>query len=160
MNSHTEPENNPTVAHELTDANSVAVTKFGIALALTVVLVQLILWWTFDHFSSTEARLNPPVPAIIKQQAPTQPPEPRLQGNPRLDLKKMRDGEDAVLNHYGWVDRERGVVHIPIARALDLVAARGLPQFAAQPGVRAPRGRNPADTGPGSAFGAKPASPR
>lgn len=160
MNSHTEPQSNPTVAHERTDANSLAVTKFGIALALTVVLVQLILWWTFDHLSSTETRLNPPVPAVIKQQAPTQPPEPRLQGNPRIDLKKMRDGEDAVLNHYGWVDQQRGIVHIPISRALDVVAARGLPRFAAQPGVRATAGKNPGDTGPGRAFGANPTTPR
>ena len=35
--------------------------------------------------------------------------------------------EDQVLRTYGWLDRERGVVRIPIERALELVAKEGLP---------------------------------
>ncbi|HVZ23631.1 MAG TPA: hypothetical protein VG871_21305 [Vicinamibacterales bacterium] len=31
-----------------------------------------------------------------------------------------------TLNSYGWVDRSRGVVHIPIERAMELVAKEGL----------------------------------
>ena len=31
------------------------------------------------------------------------------------------------LNSYGWVDREHGVVRIPIEQAIDLLATRGLP---------------------------------
>ena len=36
----TEPESNPVVAHEQTDANALAITQFGIALVLIVVLTQ------------------------------------------------------------------------------------------------------------------------
>jgi hypothetical protein len=43
----------------------------------------------------------------------------------------MHQEEDEVLNHYGWVDPDRGVVRIPVERALDIVAQRGLPQFKA-----------------------------
>jgi hypothetical protein len=161
VNPHTDPENNPTVAHEPTDADWHAITKFGIALALTVMVVQLALWWMFDHFSSRAARLSPPVPALIKEQAPKEPPEPRLQGNPRLDLTKMRANEDSVLHHYGWVDPERGVVRIPIERALELAAMRGLPKFQPQPGVPpAKTAPNSGDTAPGRAFGAKRPPPR
>ena len=31
------------------------------------------------------------------------------------------------LNSYGWIDRSRGVVRIPIGRAMDLILQRGLP---------------------------------
>src|SRR5438552_3495509 len=42
-------------------------------------------------------------------------------------LKQLRATEDAALNTYGWVDRSKGVVHIPIQHAIDLILERGLP---------------------------------
>ena len=35
--------------------------------------------------------------------------------------------QNQELNQYGWVDRSQGIVRIPIARAMDLIADRGLP---------------------------------
>jgi hypothetical protein len=131
VNYPAERENNPTVAHEGTDADAHAITKFGIGLTLVVVVSQLALWWLFSHLSQREQKLSPPVSAIIKAQAPKEPPEPRLQGNPQLDMRKMRQEEDAVLNHYGWVDPDRGIVRLPIQRAIDMAAQKGLPQFKA-----------------------------
>lgn len=126
-----EPDNNPTVAHEDTDANPRAITQFGIGLTFLLIVSQLILWWVFSSLSQREQKLSPPVPALIRTQAPKEPPEPRLQANPQLDMRKMLQEEDAVLNHYGWVDPDRGIVRLPIARALDIVALTGLPQFKA-----------------------------
>ena len=54
-------------------------------------------------------------------------PGPNLQLNPPDDLRSFRAREDAELNSYGWVDRTNGVVHIPITRAMELIAQRGLP---------------------------------
>ncbi len=128
----TEPENNPAVSREDTDANTRAITSFGIGLAFVIVVSQLLLWWLFDALAGKEAKLSPPIPAIIRAQAPAVPPEPRLQASPRLDLQKMLLDEDAVLDHYGWVgDPDRGVVRLPIQRALEIVAEKGLPQFKA-----------------------------
>ena len=124
-----EPESNPTVAHETTDADTRAITQFGIALVLVVMLSQLALWWLFNRFTRLESKLNPPVTALVRAQAPTEPPEPRLQANPPADMRTMREKEETILNHYGWVDSNRGVVRIPIDRALDLIAEHGLPQF-------------------------------
>jgi len=42
-------------------------------------------------------------------------------------LKAFRDGEDAALHHYGWVDQGSQVVRLPIDRAKDLRIERGLP---------------------------------
>ena len=136
VNYPNEPESNPTVAHEETDADTRAITQFGIALALVLVLSQLGLWWLFNSFTRRESKLSPPVSVLVRAQAPTEPPEPKLQANPQSDMRMMREKEDTVLNHYGWVDPNHGVVRIPVDRALDLVAERGLPQFkATEPGA-------------------------
>ncbi len=39
----------------------------------------------------------------------------------------MREEEDALLNTYGWVDPQRGIVRIPIEQAMALVVQQGLP---------------------------------
>src|SRR5579871_4346820 len=55
------------------------------------------------------------------------PPSPRLQITPANDLKDVRDQEHQLLSSYGWVERDKGVVRIPIDRAMDILAQRGLP---------------------------------
>jgi hypothetical protein len=35
--------------------------------------------------------------------------------------------ENAALATYGWVDRDAGIVRIPIERAMELLVLRGLP---------------------------------
>ena len=61
------------------------------------------------------------------------PPEPRLQGapghevEPIQELKDLRAAEDALLNSYGWVDRNAGITRIPIERAMDKLLQQGLP---------------------------------
>jgi hypothetical protein len=44
-----------------------------------------------------------------------------------MDLSDMRAAEDQLLHHYSWVDRDKGVVRLPIERAMDILAERGLP---------------------------------
>lgn len=55
-------------------------------------------------------------------------PTPRLQtddGN--QDVADLHEREDLLLNHYSWVDVSKGKVRIPIERAMELIAQRGLP---------------------------------
>ena len=55
-------------------------------------------------------------------------PTPRLEvddGN--QDLASLHEREDLYLNNYSWVDRGQGKVRIPIERAMELIAQRGLP---------------------------------
>ena len=55
------------------------------------------------------------------------PPEPRLQVDPRQDLSAYREREAALLDGYRWVDKNAGVVRIPIDEAMKRVVERGLP---------------------------------
>jgi hypothetical protein len=65
------------------------------------------------------------------------PPEPLLQGAPgkgdqptELPLEAMatlRKQKERHLTSYGWVDKTSGIAHIPIDRAKDIIAEKGLP---------------------------------
>jgi hypothetical protein len=58
-----------------------------------------------------------------------EPPAPRLQTDPAADLARFRAAEDKRLNTYYWIDKQNGIVHIPIARAMKELAAKGIPGF-------------------------------
>jgi hypothetical protein len=55
-------------------------------------------------------------------------PTPRVQtddGN--QDVADLHAREDLLLENYTWVDESKGTVRIPIERAMELIAQRGLP---------------------------------
>jgi hypothetical protein len=54
-------------------------------------------------------------------------PEPRLQVSTLDDLARLREKEEQILDSYRWVDKEAGIVGIPIDRAKELLLERGLP---------------------------------
>jgi hypothetical protein len=55
-------------------------------------------------------------------------PTPRLQNDDgNQDLVDLHRREDLLLDHYSWVDQSQGTVRIPIDRAMELIAQRGLP---------------------------------
>jgi|GEM_PF-2355903 hypothetical protein len=54
-------------------------------------------------------------------------PHPQLQTNPPKDLQNYLQAKNQELTNYGWIDRKNGVVHIPIAQAMDLYLSRGAP---------------------------------
>jgi hypothetical protein len=55
-------------------------------------------------------------------------PEPNLQiDDDHAEMTALLAGQNQKLNSYGWINRSNGVIHIPIDRAMDLLAQRGLP---------------------------------
>jgi hypothetical protein len=114
------PENR----HEHRDVNVWAVYKFGIALTTLCVFALVLLVGVYKFFV---AREGGPLPQDkLNVDARRLPPMPRLQPAPIQDLKDMRAAEEKILNGYGWVDQAHGVTHIPIDRAIDLLAERGV----------------------------------
>lgn len=57
------------------------------------------------------------------------PPAPKLQLDAPADLATLNARASTQLASYGWVDRAKGIAHIPLARAMQDVAARGIPDF-------------------------------
>lgn len=67
------------------------------------------------------------MPSRIALQPRNLAPQPQLQTESTTDLDKYRAAEEAKLNSYAWIDKQAGIIRIPIERAMDLIAQRGLP---------------------------------
>ena len=52
-------------------------------------------------------------------------PPPRLESDPAGDLRAFQAKQQAELQGYAWVDQQRGLVRVPIERAMQLIAGRG-----------------------------------
>jgi hypothetical protein len=71
---------------------------------------------------------NPAMEQQQLQQLTRTFPTPRLQDDDgNLDTADLHAREDLLLDNYSWVDRSKGTVRIPIERAMELIAQRGLP---------------------------------
>jgi hypothetical protein len=110
--------------HEARDVNTLRLLQLGLALATIIGLVLIVGVLLFDYLEWSTARGAPRSPLLTTSD---RPPSPQLQVDPQIDLLQKRAQEDAVLNSYGWVDRANGTVRIPIDRAIELTAERGLP---------------------------------
>ncbi len=117
------PENQP--RHETRDISVRAILWFGAALVVMVVATFVGMKALVAYYTSRQpvagAPFSPLAPSGLL------PPQPRLQISPAQDLKARRAAEDALLKSYGWVDRQAGIVRIPVDRAIELLAERGLP---------------------------------
>lgn len=132
---------NPEVRHERSDVSARGVVGFGAGLLVAAVIIYLIIWGLFAYFASRTAQGNRPLSAAaLRGPGELKPPEPHLQVSPREDLQALRVEEDAILNHYGWADRQANTVHIPVERAMHLLTQRGLPVQQDGTGASDPRG--------------------
>lgn len=113
------------VGHELRDLSPKKIALFAVALNAIILLVLLASYALFRRFADIEVRNQIPPSPLTYTREPV--PGPHLQANPRQELKEMRAAEDSVLNHYGWIDAEKGIVRIPIDRAIEILAQKGLP---------------------------------
>jgi hypothetical protein len=57
------------------------------------------------------------------------PPEPRLQTNPPQDLAAYLAEQKALLDSYGWIDREKGIAREPIDTAMKRLVQEGSEGF-------------------------------
>ena len=91
-------------------------------LALTVLLLMgALLWLLSGGWPPRQGIVTPMVPA------PNMSPQPDLQVASSRDYQEMRAAEEAQLRSYRWVDREAGIAAIPIERAMEILAGRGMP---------------------------------
>ena len=115
------------VHRETSDVDIRGVVRFVIGLIVAGVVIHVLVWFMYSYFRRESARpvaSEYPLAATAMRRLP---PEPRLQTDPRDDLANLRRSEEQLLTSYGWVDRNAGIVHIPIDRAMKLIVERGLP---------------------------------
>jgi len=107
--------------HETRDASLRPILFIGVGIVGFVALIQVVLYFHMEGLWRLRQRALPPPPPVASA-LPSEPPEPRLETAPALDLRALRAAENAQLDGYGWIDRGAGIVHIPIDRAMGLVA--------------------------------------
>jgi hypothetical protein len=124
---HENPEHHAHARHEESDVNVSAIVVFIIVLIVVGVVTQGGVWVLYRHFKQTVSGTGVAEFPLAEESMRRLPPEPRLQVDPRQDLANLRRSEDDVLNSYAWVDRNAGVVRIPIDQAMKLIVDRGMP---------------------------------
>jgi hypothetical protein len=111
----------PAARHEHTDIGEGFVWA-GAALMLGLLVVcALLTRWLYPQ-SLSDATITSPLPEY---------PAPRLQSDPGADMRAFHALEMRQLESTGWVDEGHGVVHIPIADAMRIVAHEGIPGWPA-----------------------------
>jgi hypothetical protein len=101
------------------------VLAFGVGLAMLAVTTLLLIGWLLPALMARQAQ-RPRPSAVLSEPVPV-PPGPRLQVAPAQELQQLRAAQEELLQSYGWVNKEEGLVRIPLARAMELLVERGLP---------------------------------
>lgn len=116
--------------HERKDVDVVSLFMIVLMLFLACGLISLAIAILMRYFNlreppKTAGRAN--IPATRAEEFPA----PRLEVKPGASLAELHAAEDVDLRSYGWIDRDAGIVRIPIERAMQLIIERGLPNVGA-----------------------------
>jgi hypothetical protein len=102
--------------YEQRDVTGSAALWFVIGFVGSVALLIVLLTWLatvrWNVWSETPLQNAPPAPQVSEG--------PRLQEAPEADLAELRRAAETRLGSFGWVDRARGIAHIPIEEAMRL----------------------------------------
>jgi hypothetical protein len=111
-------EDNPKTAYEQSDWPLGMIGLILLGTLIFLVISPFVLIGAFPNAVSDVSR------ALT-----VEPPQPRLQTDPSEDLAKFMADEDKRLNSYYWIDKKKGIVHIPIEQAMKQVAEEGIDGF-------------------------------
>jgi hypothetical protein len=100
-------------ARQTPEIDSRRVLIAGTMIAAAVVVAVAVAWSLMTAYGGQ----------VHASHAPPGNLRPQLQSRPREDLAEYQAREQARLSTYGWVDRNAGVVRIPVERAMDLLIA-------------------------------------
>jgi hypothetical protein len=111
-------EDNPKTAFEKSDWPLGATGLVLLGTLIFLVIAPFVLIGAFPRAVSDVSR------ALT-----VEPPQPHLQTDPSEDLARFLVDEDKRLNTYYWIDKKKGIVHIPIERAMQELAEEGIHGF-------------------------------
>jgi len=151
---------NPEVKHEESDVSGTALMKFIGVLLVSIVIILGLMKLLSNYFEAREQGLElPPASRVNPPGTQRLPPMPRLQGAPGsqelpMDESRLyREEQTARVASYGWVNKEAGIVRIPISDAMKLILEKGMPMVSGTPPAAPAAG----GTSPAPAASPKPA---
>lgn len=121
---------NHDVRYEKEDINERSTFWFGFWILALMVGVSFLVKPLYNLLVARGVETQTPA-AYVAETDPEalRPPAPRLQARPEVELAEFQAQEDAILGSYDWVEKDRGVVRIPVEEAMRIVAERGMPTF-------------------------------
>ncbi len=111
--------------YEESDAQFRGIFWSGFGLFALIGFSFLLIIGLFNFLESWHGKSSKSISPLAESQQP--PSGPRLQVDPELDMEQFKVIEDSLVNSYGWVQREAGVVRIPVDEAMKLLLQRGFP---------------------------------
>ena len=111
--------------HEGTGVNFKAIVAVAGAIIVSAIVIHLALLLLMARYERQADVTQGPLPPVVPPEERF--PEPRLQVAPDADLRRLRESEEALLEHYAWVDRSKGLIRVPIHRAMELLASPSAP---------------------------------
>jgi hypothetical protein len=107
--------------YEKRDLAPRTIALFAAGGAVVILLAAALALWMVQSATRRHSALQSPRP---QAQAREGLAEPRLQVQGFNELREMRRAEESLLTSYGWLDREKGLVRIPVERAMELLAEK------------------------------------
>jgi hypothetical protein len=104
------------------------VLGFGIVLVILTIVAMALMAALFRGIDKSAQKKDAATVAAagLQTREGRIPPAPRLLVYEPRHWQNFRDAEVERLSTYGWMDRSTGAVHVPIERAMDLIAVRGV----------------------------------
>jgi hypothetical protein len=142
MNNEIHPANSTgNGGYERSDIGIAPVLYFMLGLVVAGVFIYFLADGIFSYLEKrSEAQQTPVSPLVTNAPKDTRQlsadykdylkqsfPAPQLEIDERSQLDTILTDEEQTLSSYDWVDQKAGTVRIPIDRAMDLLAQRGLP---------------------------------
>lgn len=109
--------------YEAADIDGRSITKLAIILIGIIILISFILFGLTTYFKNRQPLfISQTQEKNQKRQMP--PPLPHLEEKPGVGFKELRHEKEHLLHSYGWVDKKKGIIHIPIENAMKLLVMR------------------------------------
>ncbi len=122
--SHTPTETDLRRGYETRDVNLRALVVFAALIAGLIAGSMGGLWVLWKYYQRSFAAATTRTSQTFDRDQV--PPPPHLQNTPARDYEDFRREQEAELNRYRWIDREQGIVQIPISRAMELALKKGV----------------------------------
>jgi hypothetical protein len=97
-----QPTTHSSPGYDTSEPRARTIALFGLLTLVVLAIIILGLQWYVDYARERQI--------FVRQLEPV-----------AEDLRTLRAREDAELNFYGYLDREKGVVRLPVRRAMELV---------------------------------------
>lgn len=111
--------------YETSDVNGRRFAYFMTILAVTTILCAFVALFAYQYRRAEPK--NDPVAIVPVMEQRALPPLPRLQERPQIDIEAFREAENQRLTKYAVIDKTAGIVQIPVDRAMEIIAEKGLP---------------------------------